>query len=101
MGAHDAAQIHRMLLAETEQQASLGGEAHPVAGVAEIMAMWRNKADTGGTARDAKIACRAAACFIAGLQGKCTLQIVPDAVTRIVGFGSIMLIDHAKSYNFV
>ena len=37
--AQYGAQIHRVLIAQAQQQASLGGDAHAVAEVAEIVAV--------------------------------------------------------------
>ena len=43
--AQDPAQIHRVLVAQAQQQAPLGGHAHPIAQVAEVVTVRRNKAD--------------------------------------------------------
>ena len=80
VAAHDTAQVHRMLLAQTQQEAALGGQAHPVAGLAEVVAVGRYEANPGVAARHRQVAGRTAGMVVAGQQVEMALQLGADLV---------------------
>src|SRR5690606_3110957 len=52
------AQVDRMLIAQTEQQPAFHGDPYPIAEMAELMTMGRNKPDTNVTSAHSVIAGR-------------------------------------------
>lgn len=90
MAAQHGAQVHRMLVAQTQQQAPLGGDAHPVAGVAEVVAVGRDEADPALGIGHAVVARRPKRRLGGGHQGVAGLDDPAHLVARAEGGGAVV-----------
>ena len=98
VGAHYVAQIHRMLLAQAQQQPALHGDPHAVAALAEVVRMRRDEADLGAGAVHRPVARRPAGGLGGGQQLVARLDDRAHLIAGHVDVGAVVLVDLAQRH---
>ena len=81
-----------------EQQSSLGGDPHPVAVAAEVVAVGGDESDADPAAGDPVVARGSAGGLGGGDELEARREVAADGVARIEGLGAVVVADHPEGH---